>query len=820
MEVRIMSKMKKLLVLVLSLALVITMIPFANYTFAAKGKTKISKKKITLIIGQKKKLKIKNKPKGVKVKWKSKNKKIAKVSKKGKVKALKLGKTKIIAKVGKKKYKCKVIVKTKKKVVPRKAFVKPTVAPTKEQEMTVAPTEATTAAPTVAPTTKVPIVTTTKAPVVTTTKAPVVTTTKEPETNAPTTQPTTQPSNPTLPDIAGLVHAPGPGLPYYFAWAAQTGVDGYNVYLNGQKIGTCTASAYNFPESLFAAAGHYEIGVQAFKGDAVSKIAIVGFDVSGGGDQPTQPTQAPTEAPTVAPTTTQAPTNPQPTAQPTTQAPQPTTPQTDFPVDESLQVPFGIDVQSTTNGIIQVVWGAGEPNCYNVYVDGVRKKTKVAASVVKIPVQTEGEHELAIATVSKDNKESKRVVVKVNVTGTAPEEVETTAIPQDQMPQIDNSIQKQDGRIVLQLNNKTNNKFADNQIYWMVVGRNPSTHRMGYLDASGNLNEASPADNNGNINGRAYCAKAVHKLSDKKFVQLPAIESGRMYLSYGEPVYLTFNGSGQDVGYAGPDTNNNSDANYNTLFEYLEFTTESVNGGITFHGNTTRVDFFSFPMIARLTDEYGSYDRCVGDLGTRDQIISAYKNEVSNKFKTLVTDTRIICPAKLTFGEGKEYGNYFDDYINRFWNKYSSQDLVINGEAGNFTGRAQGNRLVFTNSQGTYYVDKPSTQDVLEGRGAFNRISSENSGTDETSRYRAGRELAIEAQLCAAFTRGVALDPSKWWDVSSYYSGSDPYNEYAAFFHRYGVSNRAYGFCYDDVNDQSTLVECGNAERFTIDLKW
>ena len=119
-----------------------------------------------------------------------------------------------------------------------------------------------------------------------------------------------------------------------------------------------------------------------------------------------------------------------------------------------------------------------------------------------------------------------------------------------------------------------------------------------------------------------------------------------------------------------------------------------------------------------------------------------------------------------------------------------------------------------------YYVDKPSTQDVLEGRGAFNRISSENSGTDETSRYRAGRELAIEAQLCAAFTRGVALDTSKWWDVPSYYSGSDPYNEYAAFFHRHSVSNRAYGFCYDDVNDQSTLVECGNAERFTIDLKW
>ena len=210
----------------------------------------------------------------------------------------------------------------------------------------------------------------------------------------------------------------------------------------------------------------------------------------------------------------------------------------------------------------------------------------------------------------------------------------------------------------------------------------------------------------------------------------------------------------------------------------------------------------------------------MGDLGTRSEIISAYRNEVSDKFKTLVTDKRIMCPAKLSFGESKQYGNYFDDYINRFWSKYASEDLVITGEAGNFRGRTSGNRLILTNDQGTYYIDKPSTQDVFEGRGAFNRISSENSGTDDASKFRASRELAIEAQLCAAFTRGVALDTSKWWNVPSYYTTGEICNEYAAFFHRHSVSSRAYGFCYDDVNDQSTLVECGNAERFTIDLKW
>lgn len=534
-------------------------------------------------------------------------------------------------------------------------------------------------------------------------------------------------------------------------------------------------------------------------------------------EEPT--TQKPT---TAKPTTTVAPTTVKPT---TTVAPttvKPTTkPSEDFVVDPSLPKPFGLVAENPDSGIIRVVWGAGEINCYNLYIDGNRVRTKVAAQEFRIPVSTEGDHTVSVATVdAKAKTESERTSQVVNVHGTAETEVQTTAIPEELMPEIDDSIQKEDGKIILQLNNKTNGQYSDNQIYWIIVGRNPSTHKIAYVDASGNLIEASAADNDGTIGSRQYAAKIVHTLAQNKSVQLPAIESGRMYLSYGEPVYITFNGSGQDVGYAGPDVNNTGDANYNTLFEYLEFTTEAVNGGITFHGNTTRVDFFSFPMIARLTDEYGSYDRCVGDLGTRSEIRSAYTNEVSDKFDTLVTDKRIMCPAKLTFGEGKQYGNYFDDYINRFWSKYANEDLVITGEAGNFRGRTSGDRLILTNDQGTYYVDKPSTQDVFEGRGAFNRISTENSGTDDASRYRAGRELAIEAQLCAAFTRGVAMDTSKWWDVSSYYNTGEITNEYAGFFHKHSVSSRAYGFCYDDVNDQSTLVECGNAERFTIDLKW
>ena len=82
---------------------------------AAKKKPKLNKKKLTLTVGQTAKLKVKNTKK--KIKWSSSKKSVATITKKGKVKAKKAGKTTIIAKFGKKKLKCKVTVKAKKGAV-------------------------------------------------------------------------------------------------------------------------------------------------------------------------------------------------------------------------------------------------------------------------------------------------------------------------------------------------------------------------------------------------------------------------------------------------------------------------------------------------------------------------------------------------------------------------------------------------------------------------------------------------------------------------------------------------------------------------------
>ncbi len=81
----------------------------SDYTVNA-ATPKMSKKSISIVATKTVQLKVLNNSK--KVKWSTSNKKIATVSKKGLVKGKKAGKATITAKVGKKKYKCTVNVKT------------------------------------------------------------------------------------------------------------------------------------------------------------------------------------------------------------------------------------------------------------------------------------------------------------------------------------------------------------------------------------------------------------------------------------------------------------------------------------------------------------------------------------------------------------------------------------------------------------------------------------------------------------------------------------------------------------------------------------
>ena len=200
---------------VLAAALVVTSTSSVMLAEAAKA-PKLNKKTITLRAGAKKQLKVKNLKKKQKVKWKSSKKKIATVSKKGLVRAKKIGITKIVAKVGKKKLVCHVRVLPKKIVIRRPKPMpvatpvrvvtpKPTAIVQPSETTNVSPTMDVTAKPTIAPTVKptmVPTVKPTTAPTATPTKMPSAaplptparTTTPSPSA-APIVKPTASPSS-------------------------------------------------------------------------------------------------------------------------------------------------------------------------------------------------------------------------------------------------------------------------------------------------------------------------------------------------------------------------------------------------------------------------------------------------------------------------------------------------------------------------------------------------------------------------------------------------------------------------------------------------
>jgi hypothetical protein len=355
--------------------------------------------------------------------------------------------------------------------------------------------------------------------------------------------------------------------------------------------------------------------------------------------------------------------------------------------------------------------------------------------------------------------------------------------------------------MTFQFQNNTNGKYASSNIYICCVARN-SSGNFCYLKPDGTLQPISA-----NTSSESWS----YKLSDISGFQIPTtMTSGRMYFSMDKPVVMKgiVDGAG-NIGVVQPDLNNVSDANYNTVFDWIEFT---VQGG-GFWGNTTQVDQFGFPITMAMYNDSGYY-RTVGITLTRDEVFSKYKSSVPAEFQTLASDKRIIAPCKGLFRTGRTYGTYMDSYVNEVWNYYANNTLYVDHPLGKFEGRTSGNQFIFTctNGYGTavtgqkYYINgKPNNDELFEGSGV---LASGNTV-----------ELALQAQMCAALNRHIVASPSSWATPSAYYQAA-PCNYFAKFWHDVSIDGKAYGFCYDDVADQSSIIETHSPRALVIGIGW
>jgi hypothetical protein len=329
------------------------------------------------------------------------------------------------------------------------------------------------------------------------------------------------------------------------------------------------------------------------------------------------------------------------------------------------------------------------------------------------------------------------------------------------------------------------------------------------LDRTGTFVPCSTADNVIPKDGRAWCDYAI-PMGELHRLDLPPglrLDSARVYFSVGSPLYLRVDE--KTGGLVQPDPANPSDPNAGIRYDWIELALDDTG----FHGNTTSVDQYGLSVALSVVDRTDP-DHPLGPVGiteSRSALFAAWRTEMPPDFAALADaqDLRILAPAHGTFQDAGTHGDYLRAYIDQMWARYRAEPLVLTPDQGTFTGRVDAqDRIVFTREgdPAAYVIaGKPTTQEAFLGNGVLAQGNS--------------LEKVLGAQIAALLNRHLLETPQAWRDASAYYRQA-PCNSYAAFWHRHGLGGKAYGFAYDDVNDQSSSLAARDPQEIRVVLRW
>ncbi|MEV6637641.1 beta-1,3-glucanase family protein [Actinoplanes sp. NPDC051470] len=373
----------------------------------------------------------------------------------------------------------------------------------------------------------------------------------------------------------------------------------------------------------------------------------------------------------------------------------------------------------------------------------------------------------------------------------------TTAPTEDQPPPAASNV------LPLTVTNKTG---RGEQVFLYVLGTNLNTGKLGYVDSAGAFHNWTggqpvpvPAPDvaiAGPGNGGATTIK------------IPKGLSGRLYMSLGQKLdfRLSTDGLVQPAPWAG------GDPNRDILFDWSEFT---LNDGGLFL-NSSQVDMFAVPHVVSVRGGDGKTIR-TGELkpGGRQRVIDAIKAQPGFE-KTVVTRSdgtvlRVLAPGKAA-DAGQFSATYLDPYIASAWNAYASRTLTVTpfGDRPEvkYSGRTAGNVMNFTDGSGRTVASftRPSTSNVWGCDGALGAPNDQVVGP-------------IARTLCAALHRSTlgTIDNQPGGTAADFYHGSLT-NHYSRVIHQNMVDGKAYGFAFDDVQNQESLVHSGDPRTAGIEL--
>jgi hypothetical protein len=352
--------------------------------------------------------------------------------------------------------------------------------------------------------------------------------------------------------------------------------------------------------------------------------------------------------------------------------------------------------------------------------------------------------------------------------------------------------QVQEGSFPLIVNNFAKETFADSQIYITSIGI--AGGGWFWCDSLGIPHPNNAADKNapGHLvkNGVNYANCSVRLTSAKNMRIPPTVGGGRVYISCPEPMYVQF-----------PDPNNPGDPCNDVYYDWFEYTYGY--NTLQFGGNTTQVDIFGIPISARVYQVAGpgiakTYDDSCGITGMARDSIMARFNRMSAPFQGCIKPCRVVAPRSSSqFGNGGAYVNYMKPMIDSLWDLWSVTQLVFYNGTQKYMGNVNATTGILTFSGAeSQTMTKPTTQEVWS-----------NTGT----RFPGYVGAAFSAALC----RGVARNGAWWYDSTTYYKKSAYKSEFAEILHEISIGHKAYGFGYDDNNNQSSVLIVGNPKPLT-----
>jgi hypothetical protein len=355
----------------------------------------------------------------------------------------------------------------------------------------------------------------------------------------------------------------------------------------------------------------------------------------------------------------------------------------------------------------------------------------------------------------------------------------------------------QSGSFPVQIVNGTGGRWNNTDIWLTILGQY-TAGQWASVTPDGVIHplDSTQANASGHLTykGQNYAPLSFQLPASGAITMPSGILGGRLYISLGSPLYLGI--PANNSGIALPDANNPSDPNANTYWDFYEFA--FISGQLNYGGDTSQVDQFGFPINVRVQQASSGVDFSSGFTVPRAQIFAQFLNNSDPQYRALANAYHILAPRTSTQFLASADSAAMQAYINAVWQQYTQAPFTLTANNQTYSGGVEADGALHFSAAGTsgYVLQKPSAQDVWQCSGNL------ASGLPA--------ELALGAQFCAAFNRGVAGNTGNWLNSATYYQGAVQ-NQYAAYIHSVALHQLSYSFAYDDVNNQSSLVILPNS---------